>query len=154
MKLISERSTINWLSSSTSSCGITALDHKAWNHSMKYCVVIIIIHAELQKVTSSERSLSSPNLNFNLSMGGEEDDFCVCGRFIFVRVWLHYYKSIKVPFSKGFIYRMIQKWILWWELRIIFWELEILNNKYMNQEQFNKIDNYFLKASQNRDGLG
>lgn len=64
MKLIHERFAISAFTAMTSPSWVTALNHKVLNHPMKHCLVIVAFKTQLDKVTASTGSLTSPQVNF------------------------------------------------------------------------------------------
>jgi hypothetical protein len=84
MKLIFEGTSIDGLAPSSSASGITALYHEARNDSMEDGVIVVSLHAQLDEVPTSQRSLSRPQFYVKLTMTGVENDLASSWRLLHV----------------------------------------------------------------------
>jgi len=60
MKLIKKAATIYTLASFPGSCGVTTLNHKAFDNSVKERPIIVTFKAELKEVAASSRGFLCP----------------------------------------------------------------------------------------------
>lgn len=104
MEFVSERSTVNRLTSHTCTCGITTLYHESRDKSMKYCIDIIPIETVLDKVFRCQGSFFSPELNIDLTMTCVEYDFGSCRRLLCGNLDIHlYFLYLRIYYKHWFI---------------------------------------------------
>ena len=75
MKLIHKRFSIGAFTALTSASWVSALNHEVFDHPMEDCVVIVAFKAKLEEVTAGTRGLTSPQVNFNLTIVCLKNDF-------------------------------------------------------------------------------
>ena len=109
MKLVFKRCPINRLSTSSSTCGVSSLNHKPGNHAMKNSAIIIAIKCQLYKIATGKWSFFGPKFNLYFSISGNHYNFRSCWWFIFGSdgVFYHFWFVINLDYK-----RLCQKWSL------------------------------------------
>ena len=68
MKLINKAPAIYTLPSFPGPCGVTTLNHKAFDDPVKKGAIIVTLQTKLKEVAASTRCLLCPKVNLNVSI--------------------------------------------------------------------------------------
>ena len=68
MKLINKAPAIYTLPSFPGACGVTPLDHKAFDNPVEEGAIIVTLETELKEVAASTRCILCPKVNLNVSI--------------------------------------------------------------------------------------